>query len=169
MGQQQQQQQQHDQEQTNNQATVILQDVAKALNLNPTNEIDKVLPTVQKLVNVVMEHVPNLEQFVDDVCDIVMNHDGDSCSSKNNCSSYSKKKDSGDVDNVKLELNETNTITKTSNQNQLMMMTTTTMIGYSTDEERGIESEFETEDEGIMNESSSTGQNLQRISKKEGK
>ncbi len=52
-------------------AMAILQETALILGLQPNDELQKVLPTVKKLVRVVMTHVPNLEQFVDEVCSIV--------------------------------------------------------------------------------------------------
>lgn len=50
----------------------LLQNVSTTLGLNPENEVDKLLPTVQKLVRVVMIHVPHLEKFVDDVCEVAI-------------------------------------------------------------------------------------------------
>ncbi len=68
--QQQEQQQQID-------STKIVQEISSTLGLNPNTELDKLLPTIKKLVRVVMVHVPNLEQFVTDVCDIVMKNEND--------------------------------------------------------------------------------------------
>jgi hypothetical protein len=57
----------------------VINDIAQTLGLDPKNkptDYQKIIPTIQKLVRVVMVHVPNLEQFVDDVCTIV-EHDND--------------------------------------------------------------------------------------------
>mmetsp|Transcript_7094 Transcript_7094/g.10810 ORF Transcript_7094/g.10810 Transcript_7094/m.10810 type:complete len:792 (+) Transcript_7094:929-3304(+) len=52
-------------------AMTTLQETALLLGLNPNGDLHKVLPTVKKLVRVVFTHVPNLEQFVDEVCNVV--------------------------------------------------------------------------------------------------
>jgi len=58
-------------------ALEILKETAQTLGLNSKDELHAVLPTVRKLVRVVMMHVPNLEKFVDDVCQIVIHEDDD--------------------------------------------------------------------------------------------
>ena len=64
-------------------AIEILQEAAITLGLNPQTDLEKVLPTIQKLARVVMFHVPNMEQFVDDICQLVLSHSQQSSCSNN--------------------------------------------------------------------------------------
>ncbi len=59
-------------EQENAEAMKILRQTASVLGLQH-QQMHSVLPTVQKLVKVITEHVPRLEQFVEEVCDVVEN------------------------------------------------------------------------------------------------
>jgi len=52
----------------------ILLDIAQALGLD-RHEIHLILPTIDKLVKVIMNHVPRLEQFAHGVCQIVLDQD----------------------------------------------------------------------------------------------
>jgi len=60
----------------NMQALEILRKTAAELGLS-SDELHAVLPTVQKLVKVITQHVPRLETFVDKVCDIVIDENND--------------------------------------------------------------------------------------------
>ena len=55
----------------NAEAMRILRLTAQALGLK-NGELHAVLPTVQKLVRVITQHVPRLEEFVEEVCDVVL-------------------------------------------------------------------------------------------------
>jgi hypothetical protein len=55
----------------NSEAMNILRQTAAVLGLGNT-ELHSVLPTVQKLVKVITEHVPRLENFVEEVCEVVI-------------------------------------------------------------------------------------------------
>ena len=52
-------------------ALSILHDTAQALGLD-RHDVDNILPTVEKLVKVIVNHVPLLEQFVNHTCQIVL-------------------------------------------------------------------------------------------------
>jgi hypothetical protein len=69
--QQQQQQQQGDKHLECPQALELLRQTAAELGL-AKEELGSVLPTVQKLVRVITQHVPRLENFVEQVCETVM-------------------------------------------------------------------------------------------------
>ena len=58
----------------NEDALRILRATAAELGLG-NNELQAVLPTVQKLVKVITEHVPRLENFVEEVCQVVVEND----------------------------------------------------------------------------------------------
>jgi len=68
--QQQQQQQSTDDKAKEKTALHNLQEIAVEMGL-PTSNLDAVLPMVRRLVRVVRIHVPRLEKFVDDVCNVV--------------------------------------------------------------------------------------------------
>jgi hypothetical protein len=64
-------QSEHKSQCTNDDALHILRETANILGL-PENDIHSILPVVRRLARVVMTHVPRLESFVDDVCNIVI-------------------------------------------------------------------------------------------------
>jgi len=55
-------------------ALEILRKTAAELGLS-NDQLGAVLPTVQKLVKIITQHVPRLEHFVEQVCDVVMEED----------------------------------------------------------------------------------------------
>jgi hypothetical protein len=69
--------------QNENTALEILRKTAAELGLS-SDELHAVLPTVQKLVKVITQHVPRLEKFVDQVCHVVIDeNDNDNNENEN--------------------------------------------------------------------------------------
>ena len=58
-----------------------LQDITEILGL-PKGDIHAVVPTLKKLVRIIMQHVPKMESFVDEVCQVVLPMTNDTCRKK---------------------------------------------------------------------------------------